>query len=314
LEKLTKTAPMASTPQRPDVAPKSPQFGVRMLSLFVVVVVMMIVGLATGSDSLFTAAYLLASGAVMCLAVWTIATKRKGVVGYLLGLTAILLLIGLIDFGPSPAARENAWRATCLNNLKNIGIALRNYATAHNALPAVYTQGRDGKPLTSWRTRILPYLERTDVYAAYSQFHPWDSPENKVAVNAALDLFRCPSAFAPKTPQTNYLAVIAPDSAWQPGKKTTMSDITDNHADTILLIEFKDSDIPWAEPRDLDLDHLPEGLTQQNLLQSLSNHPGVFNALFADGHVETLPATIPWSDFLAMLTIAGGETIDRKQW
>jgi prepilin-type processing-associated H-X9-DG protein len=44
------------------------------------------------------------------------------------------------------------------------------------------------------------------------------------------------------------------------------------------------------------------------------NHISEFHALFADGHVESIPNTIPWSEFVAMLTIAGGETIDRTIW
>jgi prepilin-type processing-associated H-X9-DG protein len=77
---------------------------------------------------------------------------------------------------------------------------------------------------------------------------------------------------------------------------------------------MRNSGIAWAEPRDLDLSNLPPGLTPQNLLNSITNHPGVIEVLFADGHVEPIPTTIPWADFLAMLTIAGGETIDRSKW
>jgi prepilin-type processing-associated H-X9-DG protein len=89
---------------------------------------------------------------------------------------------------------------------------------------------------------------------------------------------------------------------------------------------MKNSGINWAEPRELDLEHLPSGITKQNLLESLSdhttqnflksltNHAGCFNAVFADGHVEAIPVDITWDQFMAMLTIAGGEKVDRSSW
>ena len=64
----------------------------------------------------------------------------------------------------------------------------------------------------------------------------------------------------------------------------------------------------------MDLAHLPAGITKQNLLHALSNHAGGFNATFADGHVEFIPEDIPWTDFEVMLTIAGGEKVDRDKW
>jgi prepilin-type processing-associated H-X9-DG protein len=102
--------------------------------------------------------------------------------------------------------------------------------------------------------------------------------------------------------------------AWSVPGGAKLSDITDRPENTILLVEMKNSGIKWAEPRDLDLNNLPPGITKQNLLHSLSNHAGGFNAVFADTHVEFIPETIPWADFEALLTVAGGEKMDREKW
>ena len=54
-------------------------------------------------------------------------------------------------------------RMTSSNNLKQIALAMHNYADTHKALPqAAITsaKAKDGKPLLSWRVAILPYIER----------------------------------------------------------------------------------------------------------------------------------------------------------
>ena len=55
------------------------------------------------------------------------------------------------------AAREAARRAQCVNNLKQIGLAMHNYHAANNAFPKPAITDKDGKPLLSWRVAILPY-------------------------------------------------------------------------------------------------------------------------------------------------------------
>src|SRR5262245_30030320 len=77
----------------------------------------------------------------------------------LLGLLGLLFLI----FSPrrffSGGARESARRMSCSNNLHNIAIALRNYESVYHCLPPAYTVDAEGKPLHSWRTLLLPFLE-----------------------------------------------------------------------------------------------------------------------------------------------------------
>jgi prepilin-type processing-associated H-X9-DG protein len=221
------------------------------------------------------------------------------------------LLLPSVNSSPSGSRHSR-----CGYNLNQIGAALRDYNGRIGNLPPVWTVDAAGKPLSSWRVAILARLEHR---ALYDQFHleeAWNSPHNMQLAAQQVSFFQCPSDFANTGPlhDTSYIAVIAPGSAWQPGKTIKLADITDNPADTILLVEIKNSGIGWAEPRDLDLNNLPSGITPQNLIPSLVNHVKVFNALFADGHVEAIPDTISWPDFLALLTIAGGEQIDRSKW
>ena len=193
-------------------------------------------------------------------------------------------------------------------------MALQAYEKDHGSLPPAYTADATGKPLHSWRTLLLPYLEQEALFKKLRLEEPWDSPNNLSATQFQEVLYECPSDTTLGPYDTSYVAIIGPGTIWSVKGSTNRSDITDDPRDTILFVEMHNSGIKWAEPRDLDLNNLPPGITKQNLLHSLSNHAGGFNAVFADGHVAFIREDIPWADFEAMLTIAGGEKVDRDKW
>ncbi len=116
-------------------------------------------------------------------------------------ITIIGILIALL-LPAVQAAREAARQVQCKNHLKQIGLALHNYAMAVGAFPpgiimdniynrdyiAEATNGRHG---TSWMLHILPYLEQQALYDR------WDFTTN-VRGNAAvaqtdIAAFYCPS-------------------------------------------------------------------------------------------------------------------------
>src|SRR3954453_23445094 len=69
------------------------------------------------------------------------------------------------------AAREAARRMQCLNNLKQLGLALANYESAVGALPMSMSLAGAGTKtayFTGWsaQARILPYLEAGTLFNA----------------------------------------------------------------------------------------------------------------------------------------------------
>ena len=64
-----------------------------------------------------------------------------------------------------------------------------NYEQAYNALPPAYTVDANGRPLHSWRTLILPYLEQESLYQTIDLSKPWNDPANARAVETAFPSF-----------------------------------------------------------------------------------------------------------------------------
>ncbi|MDZ7619794.1 MAG: DUF1559 domain-containing protein, partial [Patescibacteria group bacterium] len=135
----------------------------------------------------------------------------------------ILILIALL-LPATQSAREAARRTTCLNNLRQITLALHNYEAVHRQFPPAVI-GPSNVPRErqfSWMVAILPYLEQQDIYDALRLDLPWDSPHNAPLLeNLKVSTFRCPSdpqleSFQTKT---GYVAITGAVSA--PGLRAT---------------------------------------------------------------------------------------------
>ena len=107
-------------------------------------------------------------------------TQRPGYtwVEYLVVLAIIVVLIALLLPPASRSGRGEARRSQCKNNLKQIGLALHNYHDIYHVFPPAYTVDGNGKPLHSWRTLILPYLDQAPLYLKIDLSKPWDDPAN----------------------------------------------------------------------------------------------------------------------------------------
>jgi prepilin-type N-terminal cleavage/methylation domain-containing protein/prepilin-type processing-associated H-X9-DG protein len=112
----------------------------------------------------------------------------------------IAVLIGLL-LPAVQRVREAAARAQCQNNLKQLGLALHNYAGEHkNAFPPAYTLTVTPTSVNTvaWGTVILPYIEQTALYSTYdlkaAAFPPpYGLASNIAVISTPVDTFVCPS-------------------------------------------------------------------------------------------------------------------------
>src|SRR4030042_7024281 len=97
-------------------------------------------------------------------------TKRGFTLVELLVVIAIIGILIALLLPAVQAAREAARRASCLNNLTQLGIALQNYESAHGVLPpgTIDKQGPiHNKPegyQMSWVVQLLPYVEEGNTF------------------------------------------------------------------------------------------------------------------------------------------------------
>ncbi len=119
----------------------------------------------------------------------------------LVELLVVIAIIGVMVSLLLPAvqaAREAARRMQCGNNLKQIGLALHNYESAHKVFPAqssgpapgIHFNARRG----SWFTSILPFMEQNTLADQYDWQFNWHDANNSTAVMTEVPTFRCPSA------------------------------------------------------------------------------------------------------------------------
>jgi type II secretory pathway pseudopilin PulG len=217
----------------------------------------------------------------------------------------VALLIALL-WPATPNVASTPRRSICKNNLKQIGLALHNYVETYGALPPAYTVDANGKPLHSWRTLILPFVEQAPLYAKIDLSKPWDDPVNVEAAQAMPhSVYKCPSVDVPPG-YTTYLAVTGPGSCFQPGQPRPFSEITDGQSNTLLVIEVsKPHAVHWMCPQDADVALI---LSLGKAAKELP-HTGGMHGLFGDGMVRFLSATLQVDVLRGLCTVSGNETL-----
>jgi prepilin-type processing-associated H-X9-DG protein len=118
----------------------------------------------------------------------------------LLVVIAILaVLIGLL-LPAVQKVREAAARATCQNNLKQLGLACLGYESATGFLPPAEHKYEDKRVSPEvkiehgWAVFILPHIEQNNLGLRYNLSLDWTHPDNLLVVQTPLKIFQCPSS------------------------------------------------------------------------------------------------------------------------
>jgi hypothetical protein len=205
---------------------------------------------------------------------------------------------------------------SCSNNLKQIALALHNYHDRYGSLPPAYVADEDGKPMHSWRVLILPYLEQQALYDIYDMDEPWNGPNNIQLLKDVPSIYACPSATGHSKRRgtcTSYVAVVGPTTPWPAPSVASFATIKDGMSNTALVVE-SNHEIPWLEPRDLQMDEAMALLTSGNPESSGCHRSEDFfyeyfsgrNVAIGDGRIRFLGHGIERRVWSALLGAADG--------
>ncbi|WP_417383731.1 DUF1559 domain-containing protein [Gimesia sp.] len=200
-------------------------------------------------------------------------TPKRGFT--LIELLVVIAIIAILIALLLPAvqqAREAARRSTCKNSLKQIGIAIHNYADTHRVFPLGYTNAAASGTTDynwAWSTFLLPFVDQAPLYNTINPngglllpvaTYTYGSTSN--ALQTAIPVYRCPSSIVPvvnnlRTDGTNgYGALSYPavsghisgltgtqnttyqyKGAFFPRSSVRFRDFTDGTSNTILVGE-----------------------------------------------------------------------------
>ena len=125
----------------------------------------------------------------------------------LLVVIAIIAVLVALLLPAVQAAREAARRSQCVNNLKQMALALHNFEQSFKSFPAEATgsfyDSPPPAPRHGWPARILPYLEQNAIASSMNFQVHWYDGANTTAANASLGVFTCPTAI-PVSPAYEY--------------------------------------------------------------------------------------------------------------
>lgn len=106
------------------------------------------------------------------------------------------MVIGLLIAMLLPAvqaAREAARRSQCVNNLKQLALAVQGYIDAVGVLPPAAATGPEWSNNFSMKARLLPYLEQAALFDSMNMSQFQLSDANATNLTTMVGVFLCPS-------------------------------------------------------------------------------------------------------------------------
>jgi prepilin-type N-terminal cleavage/methylation domain-containing protein/prepilin-type processing-associated H-X9-DG protein len=159
----------------------------------------------------------------------------------------VIALLAALLIPAVQAAREAARRAGCINNLRQLGLALQNYHSAVGSFPG----GGNGRGF-SIHVMLLPYMEQTSLFDAINMSFPPSQDDYRANLTVAgiqVDGLLCPSDGHPRewTGWTSYPGCYGYGYqkygfngvfGYPPMRPTRLGDIRDGASQTAAMSEW----------------------------------------------------------------------------
>jgi prepilin-type N-terminal cleavage/methylation domain-containing protein/prepilin-type processing-associated H-X9-DG protein len=249
----------------------------------------------------------------------------------LLVVIAIIAVLIALLLPAVQAAREAARRAQCINNLKQLGLAIANYESSIGALPMTMALAGTGNTVdydTGWsaQARILPYLEGSTLFNAANIGVFKEDPSNATVIMLTVAGFICPSETKPG-PSTHDYGIAGVTNygfcggdwfvwggfngpynrqAFGPNRSRRLAEVTDGLSNTLFAAEVKAyqtaSNCRFTMlPSVNDPNNIPSPLADPFVVAPeydngacLTINQYEFHTEWSDGHVHAAGFTTAW--------------------
>jgi len=221
-------------------------------------------------------------------------------------LVVVIFLLALVIMY-LPRGREQPRRVHCANNLKQLAMATIAHAVNHRQYPGYRNRLEPSERCAGWIVTMLPYVERQELYTAWSEAGEADPPAPDIYD------FICPSAArehsigtalcsyignAGRADRDELTAGIFFDHCLPADERIAMTlDYIAEHdgTDRTLLLTERRTPYNWSE---LSPEKTTVGFVwyadapPAEPAYPSSYHVGGFNVIYADGHGEFLSSEI----------------------
>ncbi len=249
----------------------------------------------------------------------------------LIELLAVVAIIGVLVSLMLPAviaAREASRRASCANNLRQIGLALQMHHEQFGTFPPGGIEwrppGDHQRRQLAWCVFLLPFLEQQAVYDQIDLGEPFDSQANAQAASHVLPVFVCPTSvrgtrLVNGRGPCDYGGIYGeriqgpnnpPKGAMLYDRALRAADIRDGLSNTLIVAE----DTAWSDGQWINGRNLFDQAYAINAAPSFENdirsdHPGGALTVLADSSVRFLADQLELKVLAALCTRAHGEPI-----
>lgn len=250
----------------------------------------------------------------LVLICWWLVSKYGGCSVAII-LLVLFLLIGML-LPAVEQVREAARSTHCLNNIRQLTLAMINYESGKSKFPSAQISRTAGQPPHSWRVEILPYIECQSLYEQYDFDEPWDGPNNIKLLTQMPDIFACPS-HRNSAGLTPYKVVADQGTAFEPGKTIGYAELEDGSSNTLCIVEDFANPVPWTKPADLTVEQAAKVLAPQDPLNVAHINEKGFatwylgsNVSLLDGSTHLVGATVAPDIIRGACLCADGSLLD----
>ncbi len=232
----------------------------------------------------------------------SVGTSRKSSKGKIIALAVVIVLAVLISGVVLSVIKKNEMesRFQAYNNGRSLAGAIQQQHNAYRRLPYNRVDKESGDLLLSWRLQLLPYVRAANLADITNPDVAWDSADHFGGINERVEALRSPLGASAADPVTHFVCVVDPKSPMS-FEKMTLEEVEnrDGKSNTGLFLEFPNSDIHWAEPRDITL---------AEVIEVIQNSPAPDGTVvsMADGRAIVVPKSATVDDITKLFLLDNG--------